>query len=266
MARYYKKLQAGRYCAVTAYSRIGRNDSPKARSEKRNHASKAQQMLNDTNSRIAFTAIIALNFADSETAFFVTPTFDAEHYPLFLKRSQYWSFVCKEADNYIVRLRRLAKRRGCILKTAYAPGRGEDGRWHFHLLVDGVTFEDIRDAWGRGNIDFHSLYGDVKWMSDRQWYNKKTKNVNPSAIARYMMDNASCRSVGQHPWHVSRSCARPKVERATVISDGANVDFPEGAEALDKKTEGGMFSSFVFLEYIEAAQQPKRRRKKPRAA
>lgn len=254
MARYYKKLKAGRYCAVTAYSRIGRNDCPKARSEKRNHASKAQQNLNSTNSRIAFTAIIALNFADSKTAFFATLTFDDAHYPSFERKSLYWNYVVKQADNYIVRLRRLAKKRGAILKTAYSPGIGEKGRWHLHMLIDGVTAEDIRDAWGRGDVDMHHLYADSHWLISRDWYNKKTKNVNPVAIAKYMIGNANCRNVGQHPWHVSRSCTRPKAERATLIDDNCIIDFPDNADPLDKKKESTMYSTFIFLEYIEARE------------
>jgi len=262
MAHYVKRLQAGRYCIATAYSRIGRKDCPQARAEKRNHSSKAQKVVNDNNSRVALTAIIAANFSDSQTAYFVTPSFDTGHYPDLDRQSAYWQFVCREADNYIARLRRLAKRRGSILKTVYTPGIGEDGRWHFHMLIDGATAEDLRDAWGRGDVDYHRLYSDTKWLSDRDWYSK-AKNVNPVAIAKYMMSNASsCRKVGQHPWHVSRSCTRPKAKRAVLVSDAKPLEAPDGAEILDRETTATLYSFFAYIEYIEATPKPKRYRRR----
>lgn len=250
IARYLKTLKAGRYNLVTTYPVITRRDCPKARAEKKNHTAKAQRLVNDRNSRIALTAIIAENFAESPTAFFVTPSFDAEHYPILTKKSEYWAFCCSEAKNYIKRLRRLAKRRGGDLRYVFSVGIGEGGRWHFHMLIDGVTAEDLRDAWGRGDVDYHHLYTDAKWVAARDWY-CKAENVNPVAIAKYMMHNAGCRLVGQHPWHVSRSCARPKAEPATIISDNTSIEPPEGSEVLDRETTETLYSSFRFIEYIE---------------
>lgn len=250
MARYMKRIRGGRYNIVTSYPVTTRWDGPKARAEKKNHTAKAQQLVNDRNSRIALTAIIAENFADSPTAFFVTPSFDAAHYPAFGKKSEYWAFCCSEAKNYIKRLRRLAKHRGGAIKYVYSVGVGEGGRWHFHMLIDGVTAEDIRDAWGRGGVDYHHLYTDTKWVAMRDWY-CKVSNVNPVAIAKYMMRNASCRLVGKHPWHASRSCVRPKAEPATIIPDNASIEPPEGSEVLDRETSETLYSSFRFIEYIE---------------
>lgn len=267
MARYMKRIRGGRYNIVTAYPVTTRRDCPKARAEKKNHTTKAQQLVNDRNSRIALTVLIAENFADSPTAFFVTPSFDAAHYPTFAKKSEYLAFCGSEAKNYIKRLRRLAKRRGGAIKYVYSFGVGEGGRWHFHMLIDGVTAEDIRDAWGRGSVDYHHLYTDAKWIAARDW-SCKTNNVNPVAIAKYMMHNASCRMVGQHPWHASRNCVRPKAEPATIISDNASIEPPEGAEVLYRVTSETLYSAFQFVEYIEPkpAAAPKRRRRHRPAA
>lgn len=264
--RYRKELQAGRYHLVTTFPAITRRDSQKARAEKRHHTAKAQQLVNDRNSRIALTAIIAANFSDSSTAFFVTPSFDEEHYPTFAKKSEYWVFCCTEAKNYIKRLRRIAKRRGGEIKYVFSVGIGEKGRWHIHMLIDGVTAEDIRDTWARGDVDYHHLYTDRKWISSRDWYSQ-ADNVNPVAIAKYMMHNASCRLVGQHPWHVSRNCVRPKPKPATIITDNASVEPPEGAEVLDRESTQTLYSSFQFVEYIEPqpARAPKRRRNRASA-
>lgn len=265
MARYRKILRGGRYTIVTAYPVTTRWDCPKARAEKKNHTSRAQRLVNDRNSRIALTAIIGENFADSPTAYFVTPSFDAAHYPSLQNNSEYWAFCCSEAKNYVKRLRLLAKKRGGDIKYVYSVGAGEGGRWHFHMLIDGVTADDIRDAWGRGGVDYHRLYTDTKWVAARDWY-CKADNVNPIAIAKYMMRNASCRKVGKHPWHASRTCVRPKAEPAIMIPDSESIEPPEGAEVLDRETSETLYSSFQFIEYIEprpdAAPRKRRQRRK----
>lgn len=266
MKRYRKILRGGRYTIVTTYPVITRWDCPKARAEKKNHSSRAQRLVNDRNSRIALTAIIGENFSDSPTAFFVTPSFDAAHYPNLPNNSEYWSFCCSEAKLYVKRLRRIAKKRGGDIKYAYSVGIGEGGRWHFHMLIDGITAEDIRDTWGRGGVDYHQLYTDTKWVAAREWY-CKADNINPVAIAKYLMHNASCRKVGKHPWHVSSTCVRPKVEQATIIPDSTSIEPPEGAEVLDRETSQTMYSFFQFIEYIEprAATAPRKRRRRHKA-
>lgn len=267
MARHRKRIRGGRYNIVTTYPVQTRRDSPKARAEKKNHTAKAQQLVNDRNSRIALTALLGENFVDSLTAFFVTLSFDGAHYPVFVKKSEYWAFCCSEAKNYTKRLRRLAKRRGGDIKYVYSVGVGENGRWHLHMLIDGVTAEDIRDAWGRGGVDYHQLYTDTKWIANREWY-CKADNVNPVAIAKYMMRNASCRMVGQHPWHASRNCVRPKAEPVEIVPDNASIEPPEGAEVLYRETSETLYSSFQFVEYIEPrpAAAPRHRRRHRKAA
>lgn len=112
-------------------------------------------------------------------------------------------------------------------------------------------------------MDYHHLYADKKWVADRDWY-CKADNVNPVAIAKYMMHNASCRLVGQHPWHVSRNCVRPKAQPATIISDNTSIEPPEGAEVLDRELSETLYSSFQFIENIDPqhATAPKHHRKR----
>lgn len=246
-----------------AYPVITRRDCPKARAEKKNHTAKAQQHLNDRNSRNVLTDIIAENFVDSPTALFVTPSFDAAHYPSFEKSSERRAFCHNQAKNYIKRLNRLAKRRGGEIRYVYSMSVGEGGRCHFHMVIDGVTAEDVRDAWGRGDVDYHHFYTDKKWVADRDWY-CGADNVNPVAIAKYMMHNASCRLVGQHPWHASRNCVRPKSEPVAIIPDGASIEPPEGAEVLERESVETLYSSYQFIEYIDPrpATAPKQNRKR----
>lgn len=246
---------------AVAYSRPTQKDSQRARSEKKKHSTKARQLLNDKASRLQLTAIIAQNFADSKTAFFVSATFDVYHYPKYEKQSEYWDYCDREAKKYIARLKYILKKRGKDLRYVYCPGIGDDGRWHIHLLIDGCTAEDIIAAWPLGDVNYHRLYADKKWMTDRDWRNKKTKNVNPVAIAKYFLSNASCRLLGKHPWHASKNCERPVVQPAKVIHDSTDIQPPDGAEILSYDKTESLFSCFECYEYILPIPTEKRSRR-----
>lgn len=233
-----------------AYSRPTVKDSQQARSEKKKHSTAARKLLNDKASRLQLTAIIAKNFADSQTAFFVSPSFDDGHYPQSGKTSEYWDYCIREAKKYISRLNYLVKKRSESLHYVYCPGIGSDGRWHIHMLIDGCTAEDIIAAWSLGDVNYHRLYADAKWMTDRDWRNRKTKNINPVAIAKYFLSNANCRLLGKHPWHASKNCVRPIVHPAKVIHDSKDIQPPEGAEILSYDKTETLYSSFECYEYI----------------
>lgn len=235
---------------TVAYTRPTRQDTEAARGQKKKHSTKARQLLNDKASRLQLTGIIAENFMDSQTAFFCSPTFDEDHYPILRKQSEYWSFCCKEAKLFLERLRYLAKKRGSSIRSVFCPGIGKEGRWHLHILVDGCTAEDIRDTWGRGDINYHRL-SDRAFLQDpkRQWYDRQIGGANPIAIAKYMMRNASCRQLGKHPWHASRNCKRPTVEPARVMQDKTAI-LPDYAVLLNLEENNTMYSSFSMVEYV----------------
>lgn len=256
-----KTLRAGRYVKVIAYDTVRKSDCPPARREKTQHSSKAQQELNSRNSRAKLTAIIAENFMDSPTAVYLTPTFDSEHYPSFERGSQYRAWCIKQMKNYIKRLQYWAKKRGTILKAVYWPDIGEQGRWHIHMIVDGILLKDALALWNLGDCDHHYLYTDTKWVSGRDWYTKE-KNVNPVAIAKYAMGNASSRKLGQHCWFHTRSCSVPKAEASALIRDESSIEPPSGSEVLSKEIIETVYSRFVMYEYLLPVPNLKRRRKK----
>lgn len=256
--------RAGRYVKVIAYDSIRKNDCPQSRREKKNHSSKAQQELNARNSRAKLTAIIAEHFMDSPTALYLTLTFNPEHYPEFERQAQYRAWCIREMKNYVKRMQYWAKKRGMVLKAVYWPDVGdENGRWHFHMLVEGISPEDARAVWGKGNFDFHHLYADTKWVSDREWSTKK-KNVNPVAIAKYAMGNVSHRKLGQHCWFHTRSCTVPKPDASVAIRSEQSIEPPEGCEILNQERVETMYSSYVMYEYILPMPKKTRRRKSKR--
>lgn len=261
MAKYVRTFSAGDYRYSYSYSRVNKNDSAKVRAEKRNHTAAAQKQVNDRMSRIQLTGIIAENFAGSASAYFVTLTFDAEHYPHDGRRSACKAYAEKQANLYLERLRYQAKKRGSDIKRVFCVGMGELGRYHAHLCVDGIDGETIRDCWGMGNVDYHLFSGDRDWLSDRDWLTP-TKVVNPVAVARYMMGNGADRAVGQHPWHASRNCKRGSFSAAELVPDSRPLDPEETAVILDKERTEGQYSAHQYIEYLVPGAAPVRNRRR----
>lgn len=267
MGKRRRKISCGRYAAEYCFSRGHRYDCPKARAEKRHHTSQVQQALNDKNALIYNAAVIAGTFLDDPTALFATLTLDDGHYPFSDRAGESLGKILKLLDNYIARLQRLAKRRNTKLAYGWSPGKGDLGRYHIHMLIKGLSREDALTVWGMGEVKACHLYKDTAFLADREWMCSGRKEVNPEAIARYMMQNAQpLRKVGGRLIHFSRSCQRPEVEESTPVADGFRLEAPEGSTTVDARTESTMYSSFAFVSYLLPWQRPRKRKRKLRGA
>lgn len=250
MAKYFRSIQAGRYRCDYTYSRVSRYDSDKARAEKKRASSAAQKLVNDKLSRIQLTGILAETFIDYSDSYFVSLTLDELHYPVTPRKSEIRAVMERHAPNYIERLRYQAKKRGVEVYSVWWLGIGEEGRYHIHCVLRGPSWEDIRDCWQLGNVDFHNLYADHEWAAGRDWWSPATNRANPVQIAKYAMQNANERPVGKHPWHASRNCKRPKAQPARIVPDAASIDPPDGAELLDKIDHSTVYGAYTVVEYI----------------
>ena len=265
MGKRRRKISCGRYAAEYAFSRATRYDCPKARAEKRHHTSQVQQALNDKNALVYNAAVIAGTFLDDPTSLFATLTLDDAHYPFSDKAGESWNQIHKLLDNYIARLQRLAKRRGTALAYGWSPGKGDLGRYHIHMLIKGLSREDVCTVWGQGDVNVHHLYGDTAFLADRDWMCSGKKEINPEQISRYMMNNAMpLRKVGGRLIHFSRSCIRPTVEESAPVSDSFRLEAPEGSTTCDARSESTMYSSFSFVSYMMLASCSKKRKRKLR--
>ena len=266
MGKRRRKISCGRYAAEYCFSRGSRYDCQKARAEKRRHTSQVQQALNDKNALIYNAAVIAGTFLDDPTSMFATLTLDDEHYPYSNRPWEILGKILKLMDNYIARLQRLAKRRGTELAYGWSPGQGDFGRYHIHMLIKGLSAEDVCTVWGFGDVNYHHLYGDTAFLSDRDWTcGGKKKEINPERIAHYMVNNAKpLRKVGGRLIHFSRSCVRPTVEESTSVPDSFRLEPPEGSTTVDQRTENTMYSRFAFVSYLLPGNRPKRRKRKLR--
>lgn len=250
MAKYLRSIQAGRYRCDYTYSRASRYDSDKARAEKKKASSAAQKVVNDKLSRIQLTCILADTFIDFPNSYFVTLTLDELHYPVTPKKSEIRAVMERNAVNYLERLRYISKKRGSEVFSVWFIGIGEEGRFHIHFVLRGPSWEDIRDCWQLGNVDFHNLYQDKQWAVGREWWSNATGRANPVQIAKYAMQNANERPVGKHPWHASRNCKRPKAQPAQIVSDDTPIEPPDDAELLDKIDHATVYGAYSVVEYI----------------
>lgn len=272
MAKYLRSIQAGRYRCEYTYSKISRYDTDRVRAEKKRASSQAQKVVNDRLSRIQLTGILAENFTDYQDSYFVTLTFDELHYPVSPRKTDIRAAMERGAANYLDRLRYQAKKRGSKIFSVWAIGIGEGGRYHIHFVLRGPTAEDIRDCWTAGNVDYHSLYADTAWLSDKKrgWLVQSAGCANPAQIAKYIMQNGNDRPVGKHPWHASRNCKRPKPQPAILVPDSTTVNPVNGAEILDNIEHSTIYGSYSYIEYIlpMEAQPPTpgrtREKRKPR--
>ncbi|MDO5765198.1 MAG: hypothetical protein Q4P84_05815 [Elusimicrobiales bacterium] len=267
MGKRRRKISCGRYAAEYCFSRGSRYDCPKARAEKRHHTSQVQQALNDKNALIYNAAVIAGTFLDDPTSMFVTLTLDDDHYPYSDRPWESLGKILRLLDNYIARLQRLAKRRGAELAYGWSPGQGDFGRYHIHMLIRGLSREDVCTVWGLGDVNAHYLYGDTTFLADRDWTCGKKKEVNPERIAHYMVNNAKpLRKVGGRLIHFSRSCVRPTVAESTPVPDGFRLEPPEGSTTVDQHAENTLYSSLAFVSYLLPGAKTRRRKRKLRGA
>lgn len=265
MGKRHRRMICGRYTAECLFSRTTRYDCPKARAEKRHHTSQVQQALNDKNALIYNAAVIAGTFLDDPTSLFVSLTLDDDHYPFADAPWKSWNVIHKFLINYIARLQRLAKRRESEVAYGWSPGMGDFGRYHVHMIIKGLSPEDVQTMWGHGDANTHHLYTDIDFFSDRDWLLPGSKEINPERIAQYMVNNAKpLRKVGGRLIHFSRNCVKPTVEESTPVSDGYNLSAPDDSAVCDRREENTMYSSFAFLSYIRVAPKRRRRRKKLR--
>lgn len=243
-----KTIGAGRWRYSVAYRKRERSDTPRARAAKTEHSTAAQKILNLRMSLVQLTGIIAENFADVPSAMFVTLTFDKDHYPAG-KDSELWDFAYRQGKLFLQRAKRLCARREQELRTVYVVAGGNNIRHHLHMVCSGLTGDDLKALWDRGNVAYHKL--NVRQDDPMKWdFVRDGGNVDPAQIAGYLMENAACCPLGKHPWHASRNCVRAETVEEYEIPDNVPIPAPENSDIINQETKSNSYSEFKVLELI----------------
>ena len=143
--------------------------------------------------------------------------------------------------NYVRRLRTTAKRKNTEIKYIYVLGAGPRRR-HAHMLVSGLTCEELTEAWTEGHISSTKVYTD-----------------NLRELAAYFIKNAEetraqAKEEGLTPrrWNASRNLRQPKRYKKVVAAKTYRTDIrvPSGYYT-DKDSIYEGISSFTGLPFFE---------------
>ena len=143
---------------------------------------------------------------------------------------------------FIRRLRILASRKNSEYKYIYVLGLGTRAR-HVHMIVSGLSPEDMADEWKSGHINFQKIY---------------TENLRE--LASYFMKNAEnsqkiLKKEGLKPgrkWNASRNLKKPIVHKNIVDAKTYRQDPPEHkGYYIDKDSVYAGISGFTGLPFLE---------------
>lgn len=93
-------------------------------------------------------------------------------------------------------------------------GQGKStGRFHLHMLIDGVPADEIGKIWGRGSVI------DIKPLREHNYYKDKDGKLvdhgqDYTGLANYLFNHWRP-EFGGHRWKASRNCKQPEPEAPT---------------------------------------------------
>ena len=168
---------------------------PTARGKKRSKSRAAQQALNDKNRLKNLVRMVNANFTEKD--FFVTLTFSDDNIPETPQEAR------RFLKNYLARLRRKCTSPAQFKWLAVLE---LDGRYHFHVLLAGVSADDISEQWCHGICSISRLRKiDGAFTALAKYYGKHGKKQNGEHID------------GCKTWTGSRNLVKPVV----TVSDSA---------------------------------------------
>lgn len=257
MAKILKRIDAGALHSVALYDRIHTMDSERVRSEKRKATTAVQARFNKKSSFRKLEYLLAANFPVSGSAIFGTLTYDGYYLPLNRKGAQ------RQFKYFLQRLREERSAAGLRAPVVFwAPEvlTSVNGRWHFHIVIDntGRDFDIIRKCW---------IYGKDIELEKAQMNTEE----NYEALARYITKESReaqdyDSKPGLHGWSYTRNAKKPQVDSVSVPDDYI-LELPPGAYEMDKYKIENVWTSCLFVKYIDASAcfpQPVKAKRKPK--
>ncbi len=136
---------------ISTYPIFDIKEKYKSRKKKKNQSRKEQKDWNEKNAKEYFFAKAHCNFDTSDYVWHVT--FDDDHRPSTLEEAE------KIFRNLMIKVNRLRRSKKYKLERARYMGvieYGEDGKIHWHILIDGKLHRDILETlweYGTSNVD-----------------------------------------------------------------------------------------------------------------
>lgn len=231
MARRYKKLENGNYVREVLYSCPEPRDTTTVRAARSKATSKAQQRVNQNNSKVKLAMLIGGNFGPGDL--FVTPTFSPEHLP-----ATYAEFQRKVQKFYDL-LRTARQNHGVPLQYVYAPHHEEKVRWHLHSIINTTGPEDwelIKSLWPWGNVH-------IKRMGE-------TKYSTPDAMAGYLIEGWTDRPNSARAWCASTNLKKTTVTTYREHNPAARLELPVNCNFSESDSWATPYGEYEYLSYF----------------
>ncbi|MBC5736091.1 rolling circle replication-associated protein [Lawsonibacter faecis] len=250
-------ITAGRLVIGVSYTVAALQDSPKARADKTQMSSAAQELINLRYSWQKCEVLLAANFTGKDL--FVTLTYDEANLPPTR------AAAVERMKKFIAKLRSARKLRGEPTKYIYVTEQlsSEGGRLHHHMVLNGTgdDYDTIRSLWEWGEVEIKPL--EVGGNDDGYEVVAKYLTKEPRECGKA--------DVGARTWTPSLGLIRPKPE-VSNMADNETITAPPGAYILCAPAPSrNEFGEFVYIKYLlplikeeQSLRRPQRRKKKKR--
>ncbi len=228
-----KKCRAGRTASYDYYYTARYNDGERGSREKKSKPTgEAQKAVNLRKAAQECTRILNANFGPED--YYLTLTYKKELRPEPEEMKDHIRELLRK-------LRTVQKKAGTVLKYVWTAEIGKRGAAHFHMVVNHIPIQTVRDAWPHGYI--------------------KVQPLDPcgqySALADYLVKYAerTWESVGHHVgkrYNPSRGLIRPEPEKKIILGRRKipeEIPVPKGWY-LDKNTVRRGIHEITGYEYL----------------
>lgn len=206
-------------------------DSARARADRSKATSKAQQRVNQNNSKIKLAMLIGGNFGPDDL--FITPTFSQENLPSSYAELQ------KKVRKFYDLLRSERGKQGKDTRYIYAPHHTEKVRWHIHGLINAAGSEDwetIKSLWPWGDVH-------IKRVKDMEY-------STPDAMAGYLIGGWSDRPNSARAWCASTNLKKTSVVVCREHDQTARLILPADCEKCEMDSWETIYGSYEYISYF----------------
>lgn len=203
MRRVKQRIFCGAVCEQIVYNVADGADVRTAKPKKPRFENEEDRAAHrEAISRKKNVQLINANF--SPTSLYSTLTFDMEDEVHTVRECK------RERDNYYRRL--TYKYPDARIYLVYGKGK-HTGRFHLHMISDGIPEEEIGKLWGRGSVL------DVKPLRKHNYYKDESGQLvdhgqDYTGLANYLFGHWR-EEFGGHRWKASRNCRKQEAETPT---------------------------------------------------
>ena len=176
-----------------------------------------------------------VNATFSPQSLYITLTLDRENE----------AHTYEEADAIINPLWRRLRRLNPDMQAVLSKGFGKrTSRIHFHMIVNGITEEQIREKWNAGKV------ARIEHLREHNYYNGVDHGQDYTGLANYLFDHWEPEQGARH-YKGTRNLCEPEVEEATEVkrtySESKPPKPPKGYKLVSAKITPYGYMNFKYV-------------------